>query len=119
MDKKPIYGLSTKAGAPDDTECSCRVDPSIESSLSTFLRLLEIMRNNIEQYFPATNVASQIRGSFTVGLMVPPIILVRLIWRDRNPGGTQDRTNPLYLNALRDIYLEMMIDPKTDPLLKE
>jgi len=115
MRLKPIYGISNTTA--NGVDCSCTVDPSIESSLALLLTLLTKMRTNIEQYFPVADVNLALVGKMNLRMKVPPVIMVRLIWRDRNPGVPQNRNDPFYLNALRDIYLEMLLDPNTDPLL--
>lgn len=117
MSQKPIYGISQKVAPGGEPDCSCTVDPSIESSLGLLLTLLTKMRANIEKYFPVAEVNLGLTGRMNLTMKVPPVMMVRLIWRDRNPTAKQDRYDPFYLNALRDIYLEYMWDPMTDPLL--
>ena len=100
---KPIYGSKS---ATNDS-CLCTVNPPISTGLHNLLVLINTLKVSIRKYLPAIELNVPIRGTVTSKMFVPPIIMVRLLWVDRNPGAKQNRDNYFYRQSIRDLYYQL------------
>jgi hypothetical protein len=100
---KNIYGASSSSA----DSCVCVISPSIQQTLLKFADLVNALKLSIEKYLPAIDVNIPIHGSMTVGLSVPPFILVRLLWRDKYPGPIANYNPYFYRTTIRDFYFQL------------
>lgn len=100
---KPIYGTKSS----NNSSCICIVNPPVSTGLQNLLVLINTLKVSIQKYLPAIELNVPIHGSITSIMKVPPIIMVRLLWVNRNPGAKQNRDNYFYRQSIRDLYYEL------------
>jgi hypothetical protein len=111
---KNIYGISSKAA----NSCRCIISPTIQASLLKFAELISVIKDSIEKYFPDITIGMPIKGAVSTKLRVPPIIMVRILWKQYYPSYVQDKNNYFYRSTIRDFYFQLnrSADWEKDPL---
>lgn len=119
-----IYGSVGGNPPPIYGDIASRVDlkPIKEAwsdALESLYRTTTIIEVDIQTLFPPTFVLSEIVGSMSVRAYLPPVLYVRVTWRQRYPEKLFDTKNLLHRLQIKGIYLEFGADHRVDPLFKD
>lgn len=85
-------------------------------SLASLIYAIEV---SIDKYFPNANVTTGIVAKARAVARLPPVLFVRLTWRQRYPGTFFDDQNVLHRLQIKGLYLEFGWDYCNDPLFKD
>lgn len=108
----PIYGEIPSNSA-------AQINAAWSSALESLYRTTTIIEVDVQTLFPATFVLSEIVGSMNVRAYMPPVLYVRVTWRQRYPDKLFDTKNILQRLQIKGIYLEFGMDHRADPLFKD
>jgi hypothetical protein len=113
---KNIYGVSPSSA----DGCNCVISPSIHQTLLKFADLVNAIKQSVEKYLPAVDASLSLEGRMTVGMSVPPIIMVRLLWREKYPGPIANYVPYFYRTTIREFYYQLNLATlwEQDPLSK-
>lgn len=77
------------------------------------------MTINVWTLFPPTFLLNEIVGEMSVRARLPPVLFVRVVWRERHSTTFFDTKNIYHRLQIKDIYLEFHLDHRNDPLFKD
>ncbi|NDE18240.1 hypothetical protein EBZ80_25315 [bacterium] len=115
--KKSIYGID-RTNRTDESGCACVAEPPPEIGLQLFASTLLFFKNAIEKFFPRIGINAPFTAAMRVSGVLPPAIVVRLIWGKRYPGVKFNPQSQIHLLQIKDIYLEVRADWNKDILFK-
>ena len=108
----PIYGEIPSNSAD-------QIKVAWANALESLYRTTTIIEGNVQTLFPPTFVLNEIVGSMSVRAYLPPVLYVRVTWRQRYPDKLFDTKNILQRLQIKGIYLEYGMDHRADPLFKD
>jgi len=109
---KNIYGTPNKV--------ACFPPPPNQSNiplLEQFLELLKLTTSIVDQFFPGIVAYAPFESAMSVTVGVTPSLYARLLWSQKWPGISFDKTNMTMLLQLRTIFVECGFNWRLDPIL--
>jgi len=106
--------------------CSKKVDPIISTrpcpalfkkTLIDLLALANVTKQSIDRFFPALQLYAPFMSDMEATVAVSPALFTRITWAQRNKPSKYDKTSPIHIYQLKDIYAEYSLDWTTDPVL--
>ncbi len=91
----------------------------LEYVSSSIFNVIDSFDSMISILLTVTQFGAPFVGTLTGTSAIAPALAVRLIWIQQNEGVKFDTTNRLHVNQLKDIYLSIAIDWRTDPILSK
>ena len=123
--RHPIYGVKQRVVVKPKAKVVSSVpycyDPC-PGILDAFLALESAIFNTeraLQQYYEPARAVSEFVAKMSARCTVPPVIFVRLVWRNSFPKEVFDITNPINRLQIKDIYLAFGFDYTGDPLFKD
>lgn len=110
----PIYGTLRRK----KVSAKAIVDKWSEA-LEALYRTTTIIEEDVHILFPPTFVLNEIVGSMSARAYMPPVLYVRVTWRQRYPDKMFDTNNLLHRLQIKGLYLEFGFDHRVDPLFKD
>jgi hypothetical protein len=113
---KSIYG------APCKVVCipkPCEPNQPNIPLLEEFLKLLEITTSVVDQFFPGIVAFAPFESSMSVTVGVTPSLYARMLWSQKWPGISFDKTNMTMLLQLRTLFVECGFNWRKDPILNK
>jgi hypothetical protein len=81
--------------------------------------LTELTKEVIDNFFPNVKVNAPMVAKMGYVIRLPPHIYMLLLYMKKYPDTQLNPTNVRHLNNMKEIYLSMYVDWKTDPILSD
>lgn len=112
---KDIYGCLTE----------CTTDCNIKDLLPAFKLKLASLFSDVTKQIQLAFDTLIVKSVKSVGFLASmsgrssasPVFIVYMVWTRMNPGKTLDPTDPYQCNQVKDIYLNMGLDWRSDPVI--
>lgn len=88
-------------------------------SLESLYRAVTIITIDVHTLFPPTFLLNEIVGQMTARARLPPVLFVRITWRQMYPNKFFDTNNVYHRLQIKDIYLKYHLDHTNDPLFND
>jgi hypothetical protein len=99
--------------------CQTLMCPDLDKVFSDFEEFVKFVQQTVQKSYPITAVISEFVAAMNARTGVRPVLFVRLVWRERNPGVYFDINYPLHRLQIKGIYIEYGVDHRADPLFKD
>lgn len=99
--------------------CQTLMCPDLDKVFSDFAEFVKFVEQTVQKSYPITAVITEFVAAMSAKTGVRPVIFVRLVWRERNPGIYFDINCPLHRMQIKGIYIEFDVDHRADPLFKD
>lgn len=99
--------------------CQTLMCPDLDKVFSDFAEFVKFVEQTVQKSYPITAVITEFVAAMTAKTGVRPVLFVRLVWRERNPGVYFDINYPLHRLQIKGIYIEFGVDHRADPLFKD
>ena len=76
-------------------------------------------QRTLQQYYQPQRAVSEFIAKMNAKCIVPPVIFVRLVWRESYKGVSFNINNAIHRLQIKDIYLTYGFDHKSDPIFKD
>jgi hypothetical protein len=93
--------------------------PDLDKVFSDFEEFVRFVQQTVQKSYPITAIISEFVAAMSARTTVRPVLFVRLVWRERNPGVYFDINYTLHRLQIKGIYLEYGADHRGDPLFKD
>ncbi len=93
--------------------------PDLDKVFLDFSEFVKFVEQTVQKSYPITAIISEFIAAMSARTGVRPIIFVRLVWRERNPGVYFDVNYPLHRLQIKGLYIEYGVDYQYDPLFKD
>jgi len=100
-----------------DTNTQCPT--SFLDVLRSLQDLAELSKAVIGNFFPAIKANAPMVAKMGYTIRLPPHIYMLLLYMEKYPNTQLNPTDIRHLNNMKDIYLSMYVDWKTDPILSD
>jgi hypothetical protein len=111
--KHSIYGV--RSNQSELERCCAQMTEIIRNTSGMMYSLM----TTVDKYFPETYAVNQITAQVRGLAVLPPIMYVRITWRQRYPGVYFDNQDVIHRLQIKGIYIEMGEDYCQDPLFKD
>jgi hypothetical protein len=101
------------------TYCQSLMCPDLDKVFSDFEEFVRFVQQTVQKSYPITAIISEFVAAMSARTTVRPVLFVRLVWRERNPGVYFDINYTLHRLQIKGIYLEYGADHRGDPLFKD
>lgn len=124
--RHPIYGVKPKVVVRPSRQVASGTNSycfePCAGIIDSFIAL-ELAIYNIEcalqQYYQPNRAVAEFIAKMSARCSVPPVIFVRLVWRETNVGVAFNINNAIHRLQIKDIYLRYGFDYLGDPLFKD
>jgi hypothetical protein len=99
--------------------CQSMMCPDLDKVFLDFSEFVKFVEQTVQKSYPITAIISEFIAAMSARTGVRPIIFVRLVWRERNPGVYFDVNYPLHRLQIKGLYIEYGVDYQYDPLFKD
>ena len=99
--------------------CQTLMCPDLDKVFSDFEEFVKFVQQTVQKSYPITAIISEFVAAMQARTAVRPVLFVRLVWRERNPGVYFDINYPLHRLQIKGIYIEYGVDHRGDPLFKD
>lgn len=99
--------------------CQTLMCPDLDKVFSDFEEFVRFVEQTVQKSYPITAIISEFVAAMQARTTVRPVLFVRLVWRERNPGVYFDINYPLHRLQIKGLYLEYGMDHRSDPLFKD
>ena len=99
--------------------CQSLMCPDLDIVFSDFAEFVKFVQQTVQKSYPITAIINEFVASMSARTAVRPVLFVRLVWRERNPGVYFDINYPLHRLQIKGIYIEYGVDHRGDPLFKD
>ena len=101
------------------TYCQSLMCPDLDKVFSDFEEFVRFVQQTVQKSYPITAIISEFVAAMEARTTVRPVLFVRLVWRERNPGVSFDINFPIHRLQIKGIYIEFNRDHSNDPLFKD
>lgn len=101
------------------TYCQTLMCPDLDKVFSDFEEFVRFVEQTVQKSYPITAIISEFVAAMEARTTVRPVLFVRLVWRERNPGVYFDINNVIHRLQIKGIYIELKRDHSNDPLFKD
>jgi len=123
--RHPIYGVKPRVvlrqnAAVASSKNAC-YDPC-PGLFDVFLALEQTIFNTqraLQQYYQPARAVSDFIARMTARCAIPPVVFVRLAWRNSHSTELFNINNPINRLQIKDIYLAYGFEYRNDPLFKD
>ena len=112
-------GIAFNNSVASSSYCQSLMCPDLDIVFSDFAEFVKFVEQTVQKSYPITAIISEFVAAMQARTTVRPVLFVRLVWRERNPGVYFDINYPLHRLQIKGIYIEYGVDYRTDPLFKD
>ena len=93
--------------------------PSLLDSFLAFEEALFNTERTLQQYYQPNRAIADFIANMTARCGIPPVVFVRLAWRQAYQNTLFDINNAIHRLQIKDIYLSYNFEYRNDPLFKD
>lgn len=115
----PAGSIAFNNSVVSSSYCQSLMCPDLDTVFSDFAEFVKFVEQTVQKSYPITAVITEFVAAMSAKTGVRPVLFVRLVWRERNPGVYFDINYPLHRLQIKGIYIEYGVDHTGDPLFKD
>ncbi len=93
--------------------------PGLLDSFIALEQQIFLTQQSLQQYYQADRTVAEFIAKMSARCTVPPVIFVRLVWRQEYSDTRFEITNAIQRLQIKDIYLRYGFDHTADPIFKD
>ena len=123
--RHPIYGIKKRVVVRPvnkvvSSESYCYEPcPGIDAAFFALEDAIFNLERTLQQYYQSQRVVSEFVAKMSARCFIPPVLFVRLVWRETYKGEKFDTTNVMHRLQLKYIYLQYGFSYSDEPLFKD
>lgn len=106
-------------GIASGAYCQSLMCPDLDKVFSDFEEFVKFVEQTVQKSYPITAIINEFVAQMTAKATIRPVLFVRLVWRERNPGVYFDINYPLHRLQIKGLYIEYGFNHRADPLFKD
>jgi hypothetical protein len=111
--------ISFNNSVASSSYCQSLMCPDLDKVFTDFSEFVKFVQQTVQKSYPITAIISEFVAAMQARTAVRPVLFVRLVWRERNPGVYFDINYALHRLQIKGIYIEYGVDHRADPLFKD